>query len=163
MVEVIWSDKIKPVNKAEIEKHLTPFLWLVPAWCNRLHIHLPDSGGENGEAIAQTQTDFAYRFIRLEIFTCWLNCSDSDKTFFLVHELVHGFVNTAYHQARRSIAALAGDDKEELKAFALHELSATNEAAVCDLTKVIFDKFRESPPSLNGHGTAVSKSIQVSR
>lgn len=141
MVELIWSPKIVLANKLEIEKHLTPLLWLMPAWCNRLHIHLPDSDGGDGDAIAQTTTDFAYRFIRLEIFTSWLNCSDSDKTFFMIHELLHGFVNTAYHQARRTIATL-GDGNEQLKDFALHELSATNEAAVCDLTKAIFDKLR---------------------
>jgi hypothetical protein len=138
MVEVIWSEKIKPVNKLEIEKHLNPLLWLMPAWAHRLYVHMPDSDLDNDDAVAQTQTETAYRFIRLEIFTCWLNKSDEDKTFFLIHELLHGFVNTSYHQARKIIGNLA-EDNDPLRKFALRELADANEAQVCDLTKAIHD------------------------
>lgn len=141
MVELIWSEKVNAVNKAEIEKHLIPFLWLMPSWCQRFYVHMPDSDTENDDCVAQVQTEFAYRYIRLEIFTCWLNKSDDDKTFFLIHELLHGFVNTSYHQARRTIATLA-ENNEQLKDFALYELSATNEAAVSDLTKAIHDRLK---------------------
>jgi hypothetical protein len=142
MVEIVFNENIQPHNKAEIEKHLLPLLWLMPSWCVRLFINLPDNDPDDGDCIADTTTDFAYRFIRINIYSAWLNRPDLDKTKYLIHELIHGFTNTSYHQARRTIRILA-DNNADLKSFALNELSSTNEAQVCDLAHAIYQKFIE--------------------
>ncbi len=38
MIKINWNKNIEPAVKVEIEKYLSPFLWIVPAWC---HTNLP--------------------------------------------------------------------------------------------------------------------------
>jgi hypothetical protein len=141
-MEINWNKNIEPHNKAEIEKHLNPFLWLVPKWCQEIHINLFDSSSKHGDSAIETITNYEYRFIQIDFFSCWLNCSDETKKESVIHELAHGFTNLIYYQARRAVIAGTADN-EALQGFALDELSKTIEAATQDLAFAIYNKFNE--------------------
>jgi phage terminase large subunit len=148
MAEITWNANIEPANKAEIEKYLNPALWLVPGWCQLIHVNLFDSSTENKNSSCETNVDYEYRFIQLDVFTSWLNATAQEKWGNICHEMVHGFTNVTYYQARRAIIHACGDD-EKFKEFALSELAQTNEAVTQDLTKVLCDKFKMQSESVS--------------
>lgn len=137
MAEIIFSKNIEPQNKAEIEKYLMPFLWLIPKWAQRIKINLFSSDGET--AIA-TLVDYEYRKITVDFYSCWLLQDDLTKQENVIHECVHFFVNELYHEARRVVLATCKNN-EDLQDFAFKRLNVSVESVTQDLTFAILSKF----------------------
>lgn len=138
-MKIIWDKNITDENKAEIEKHLTPYLFLVPKWCQHLYINLY-SADENG-AIA-TLVDYEYRRVTFDFYSCWLIQDAEKKQNDVIHECVHAVVNELYHEARRVVIATC-ENNSALKEFAFTRLEVSVESITQDLTFAILNKFNE--------------------
>lgn len=140
-MNLIWNPQIQPINKAELEKHLTPFLWLVPQWCISLNINLWDSTQENCGELASVVVSYDYRRITIDFTTTWLDRTDREKTFAVVHELVHGFIAIMADFSRDTINNLCPESEaEKFNKFMQSELRTRHESATEDLAFAIMNK-----------------------
>lgn len=143
MTEIVWNKNIEEQNKLEIEKYLVPFLWLVPGWCQTLYIALYPSS-ETGESVVETTTNYDYRNIKIDFFSCWLNEREDAKAMHVVHELLHGFVAVLADYAGNSFDTLCPEETDEKFNKHLYaELKQRHEAVVQDLAFAILNKFNE--------------------
>lgn len=140
MAKIIWDKNIEPENKTEIEKYLYPFLWLVPKWCQTIHLSLYDA---DDEAAVSTTVDYEYRRITLNFYARWLIQTPTLKQDNVIHECIHFFVNELYHQAQRAVEA-AWEDNEQMKNFAFEQLKISVEAITQDLAFAIYNKFKDA-------------------
>jgi hypothetical protein len=139
MAEIIYNKSIEPENRAEIEKYLNPFIWLIPKWCQRVLVNLYT--GEGDAAIA-TLVDYEYRKITLDFYSCWLIQGSDKMRADVVHECIHFSVNELYNEARRVVLATCNDN-EALKDFAFKRLEVSVESVTQDLAFAILNKFDE--------------------
>jgi hypothetical protein len=138
-MEIIYNKQIEPGNKAKIEEHLNPFLWLVPKWCQHLYIGLWDS---KGESAISTLVDYEYRRITLDFYSCWLAQDDYMMRDNVIHECIHFNVNHLFNEARSAVGILGGDN-EKLKDYAYEQLRMAVESVTQDLSHAIHNKFNE--------------------
>lgn len=136
MAKIIWNEAITSANKAEIEKHLEPFLWLVPKWCQHLFIGLWDA---DGDAAISTIVDYQYRRIELNFYSSWLTQSEYLKRDNVIHECVHFNVNHLFIEARSIVTNCL--ENEQLKNYAFEQLKTAVESITQDLTFAINSQF----------------------
>lgn len=127
--------------RAEIEKYLTPYLWLLPQWCLDFQIYDAYSE-ESSEVAADCQCDYKYRRVVLTFYSNWFVQTERNKEQALIHELLHAFINPLYHYAKE-IAEGFAEDNVRLKQALMGELKERNEAITQDLSFAIFNKFNE--------------------
>lgn len=144
MAEIVFNKNIEPQNKAEIEKYLNPLLWLVPKWCQAIHLNLYDA---NDETAIDTTVDYEYRRITLNFYSSWLTQTPTLKQDNVIHECVHFCVNELYHQAQRIVTATC-ENNEQLKYYAFEQLKISVEAVTQDLCYAIMNKLNESKANL---------------
>lgn len=141
MAEIVWNRNVLSKNKKEIEKYLNTWLWLVPKWCQELHIALYPSS-ENGNNACETTSDYEYRRIKIDFFTGWINERDEAKRMHIVHELIHGFIAPMADYASHTFDILASEDNEpKLNQTVNDELRVRHESATQDLAFAIYKKF----------------------
>jgi hypothetical protein len=140
-MKIIWDKNIETENKAEIEKYLTPFLWMVPAWAQRLNITLAESDEASSGNLAGMRMRFQYREIDIDICPEWFIRDDDRKRDAVIHELCHIF-NYALFQFADDLIDKFVDDKaaEALK----DELLKYLEGGTQDLAFAIQSKFDET-------------------
>lgn len=144
MAEIIYNPTIQDGCKAEIEKHLVPFLWLVPNWVLFLNVNLLDSTSDNCGELATVTVDYDYRRITIDVATAWLDRTEDEKSFALVHELLHGYFALIADYARDAIHNLCPkDEAEKFNASMIKELTTRHEATTQDLAFAILNKFNE--------------------
>lgn len=143
MVEIVWNKNIEPHNKTEIEKYITPFLWIVPAWCHELRIALYDSDNHGGTSAIRTGINYEYRRASMDFYSCWLACSEYEKGLHVVHDLLH-VPNSIYVDfAEECINRLCPSNQAEKFNGSMMEASRMYcESMTQDLAKAIYEKFR---------------------
>lgn len=140
MREIIYNKNIEPQNKAEIEKRLTPFLWLAPNWCLELYVNLWDSV-EGGE-LASISLSYDYRRITIDFATAWLDRDAAIKEQTIIHELLHGYLGLVADYARDSFNNLCSkDDAPKFNEHLQNELRIRHESATQDLSFALLNKF----------------------
>lgn len=142
MPELIWDKGLEAANKTEIEKHLKPFLWLVPGYLQDLKIDVRTS--ENEGLLASMTVSESYREATLTVRPLWFTTSDSCKTDTLIHELLHLHTNPLYDFAKNAIRKYSKNENEEQREIVFDEMECYLERATQDLTRVIYNKFKES-------------------
>lgn len=121
-----------------IDVALTPWLWLVPGWVQRISVLFKDGRQKHS---AQVKIDYDYRTVKLTVYSAWMNQSEADRQENLVHELVHIPLALINDFAVDKIDLLCPHDKNEAFNASLQEdLRERHEAATQDLAKAIFDK-----------------------
>ncbi|MCY7375994.1 MAG: hypothetical protein LH472_08490 [Pyrinomonadaceae bacterium] len=141
MAKIIWNKNIELENKIEIEKYLTPFLWLVPQWCQKIEVNLTCA---NANYTAQILTRYEYRDAHLDVATDWLNQTAEKKTSDLVHELAHNFYNPLYLFALDNFDILLSENESAKYKQSMREsLRIFNELGTTDLAFAILNKFNE--------------------
>lgn len=139
-MKIEYNQTIQADNQAKIESNLNPFLWLVPAWVLFIEINLWDCD-EDGK-LATIQVDYAYRRLTINFSSAWLDRSDYEKQFTVIHELCHAFFGLIADYARDAINNLCPKSEAEKFNKAMQaELAIRHESATQDLAKIIFDKF----------------------
>lgn len=134
-----YKKDIEPEIQQQIDAALTPWLWLVPGWVQRLSVIFKD-GGKNKSVQIEIKHD--YRTVKLTVFSAWLNQPDADRQENFVHELVHIPMSLLYDFAVDKIDLLCPHDRNEAFNASLQEdLRERHEAATQDLAKAIFEKF----------------------
>jgi hypothetical protein len=141
MTEIVWNNGIEPQNKAEIEKYLNPFLFLIPKWCQRLVINVYPS--DNGNAI-ETTTHYDYRWIQMNFFSDWFVERNEVKQEDIIHDLLHGFTSIAIDYAIRQIDNLCPESEaEKFNRSMKEQLTILCESMTQDLAFAIMNKFNE--------------------
>lgn len=145
MLNVSWNGNIEPPVKAEIEKHLAPFLWLIPAWCHELTVSMWNSEAGNGAAI-RTGIQYEYRKAHMDFYSVWLTETDYNKGLHVVHDLLH-VTNSIYVDYAEGVIGRLCTKEEAPRYHAqiFEESRMLCEGMTQDLAKAIFERFRAFP------------------
>lgn len=135
--EVVWNKNIESQNKEEIQKFLTPYLWMIPTWVHKITITLAESEGN----LAGMRTRFQYREVDLDICPEWFIRTDEVKADAILHELCHMHNYQIFDFADRLIDKFIEDEKT--KEVLSDELTRYLEGGTQDLTRAILSKFNE--------------------
>jgi hypothetical protein len=142
-MHVEYNPTIQPANKEEIEKCLNQWLWLLPAWVQTLNVTLYDS--DDKEQLATVITNYDYRTVQLDIYTCWLQRGERERSRGLLHELIHTNTAIIADFARNHIALLCGPDEAPKFHEAMQlELAQRVEASTQDLAHAIWEKMKNT-------------------
>lgn len=143
MTKITWNKNIEPLAKREIEKHLMPFLWLIPTWCHELTVSMWNSDNSVIAAI-RTGIKYEYRKADMDFYSAWLLETDYAKGLHVVHDLLH-ITNSVYvDYAESSIEQLCTkDDAPRFHAHLFEESRIRCESMTQDLAKAIYDQFKE--------------------
>lgn len=139
-MEIVFNKNIEEANKAEIEKYLTQFQWIIPAWVQALNVNIEST--ENESLIASCQVQERYREAALTIRPLFFTESEAVKTDTIIHELFHIHTNPLYDFAKNAIRKFSEDENEKAMEIVFDEMDCYLERATQDLTKVIYDKFK---------------------
>jgi hypothetical protein len=138
-MEIIYDKSIEDGVRIEINKYLSPFVWLGPTWCHELRISM--LAADEGRAAIRTGIKYEYRRASMDFFSGWLTESDYAKGLHVVHDLLH-IANSVYVDfAETAITNLAGDEKHT-NGFLMEESRMRCESMTQDLAKAIYDRFR---------------------
>lgn len=142
MVTISYNKNIEPVNKAEIQKYLEPFLWLVPTWCHEIVVSLWSAHDETqGRAAIRTGIDYEYRTASMDFYGCWLLCTDYDKGLHVVHDLLHIPSSIYVDYAEGCIKRLCPEeDTPKFRDHMLEESRMRCESMTQDLAKAIYGR-----------------------
>lgn len=134
-----YTKNIEPEIERRIRDALTPWLWLVPGWVQRISVLVKDGGKKHS---AQVKINYDYRTVKLTVYSAWLTQSGADRQENLVHELVHIPLALLNDFAVDKIDLLVPHDKNEAFNASLQEdLRERHEAATQDLAHSIFERF----------------------
>lgn len=140
-MNIIWDKNIEPANQSEIERHLHPFLWLVPGWVDDLHLFT--YGTDDSTSIASTTVKEQYRWVDLTLHPRWFTESNHCKQNSIIHELIHIHTNPLYDFSRNAIKRYAGDSDEGQRQIVFDEMEAYLERSTCDLASVIMARMQQ--------------------
>lgn len=141
-MNIYYKKDIEPKIQQQIDAALTPWLWLVPGWVQRLSVIFVDHDGEENKTAAWVNVNYDYRTVGITVVSAWLNQTAEMRSETLLHELVHIPLSLVHNFARDKIDLLCPHDKNEAFNASLQEdLRERHEAATQDLAKAIFDKF----------------------
>lgn len=136
-----YNKLIQLENKNKIELFLAPFLWLIPNWVLFLDVNLWDCD-ESGK-LAAVKLDYAYRRLTIDFYSSWLDRSDDEKRFVIVHELCHGFCGLIADFARDTINNLCPENEaDKFNKHLQNELAIRHESATQDLAFAIVNNFK---------------------
>jgi hypothetical protein len=144
MVKLSFDESIQPGNRAEIERHLTPWLWLVPTWCHTIYVSLWDSSDSGCNAI-ETMIRYEYRWARIKFYSAWLTESYREKSLHVVHDLLH-ITNSVYvdYAEGQMDKLCTKDDTPAFHATIMEESRMRCEAMTQDLAVAIFERFQHN-------------------
>lgn len=135
-MRILWNENIQPDHKVEIEKCLHQLEWLVPKWVQEIAVNMWN--GDEAEKMLSVEASYAYRFVRLNVYTNWLNQGPEDKFRQMVHEILHIPLTTIVDYAHEALkTTLEGSPQG---AVILNELDARHESATQDLAHAICEK-----------------------
>lgn len=145
MADLKWNKNITLTVRAEIEKHLTPFLWLVPSWCHEISLSMWCSEAGNGAAI-RTGISYEYRKANMDFYSVWLLEPEYDKGLHVVHDLLH-IPNSVYVDYAEGVMGRLCTKEEAPRHHAqiFDESRMKCEAMTQDLAKAIYERFRALP------------------
>ena len=137
MVKVTFHKQMSDENRAEIEKYLFPYLWLVPAWCHELFVDLHRY--EDDSAIS-TAIQYDYRTASMSFNAGWLLERPEHKQEMVIHDLLHISTSVYVDYAHGTFKRLCPED--EAKKFNEHILEESRmrcESMVQDLAHSIMN------------------------
>lgn len=140
-MKITYSGTIQPDNKAKVERYIDKWIWLLPKWALTLDVCLWNSDKNNSETAIMC-AEYDYRRLTLEIFTQWLDLSDSEKESTIVHEFIHAFTLPPITFARTTFDLLS-EPETPLNKLARQELNVRNESMTTDLAFAICEKFND--------------------
>jgi hypothetical protein len=140
MVKLNFDGGIEPGVRAEIEKHLQPWLWLVPTWCHNIYIYLWNSS--DGDSAIETSARYEYRWARMRFYSAWLIDSDRGKALYVVHDLLH-ITNAVYvDYAEEQIQNLCKkSEAPQFHSLLMEESRMRCESMTQDLAAAIYERF----------------------
>ena len=131
----IYDKDIPATILVEIQKSLEPWVWIVPAWCERVFVGWDDDDDDNNTS-ARTETYYPYRWARITFYPCFLKQNDTGRD--ALHELIHIPLNMIAGWSRATIETLTKeDDDSTLREVLLAALKERVEAATEDLASRI--------------------------
>lgn len=135
----IFDPDIPPVVKGEIQRELEKLRWLIPGWCQRVHIAFDEDGNQRGVLIS-CSVMYEYRSIRLLFYPAFL--SEGDRKFeHVIHDLLHGFSAVLVDYAETKINLLVPEDEApKFRAALLDEMRIRHESFVQDLAFALAKK-----------------------
>lgn len=137
MVKVTFHKQMSDENRAEIEKCLLPYLWLVPAWCQALFVELHHY--EDNSAI-RTAIQYEYRTASMSFNASWLLELPEQKQEMVIHDLLHISTSVYVDYAEATLKQLC--PKDEARKFNEHILEESRircESMVQDLAHSIMN------------------------
>jgi hypothetical protein len=142
-MRLTWNKNIQPDVVSEIEGLiLGKWLWLVPGWCQRIHVNVWDSSSSHDTMIS-INVSYEYRSVCMDFYSGWLNQAPEDRERQTVHELLHIHLGLVADYAESTINRLCPrDEAEKFNGHMQAELTRRNESATQDLAHAIFEKFR---------------------
>jgi len=118
--------------KQEITNLLKPYQWLIPGWCQRVHIMYNPLGNEEGVLLTCVNR-YDYREVIITFFPLFFtNREDKDED--LLHELLHVFVSVITDYAKDCLNRLVpADEAPKFRETLFEELRIREESFVQDL------------------------------
>jgi hypothetical protein len=137
-------DKSIPVETlGAIKDHLEPLAWLVPGWCQKVHVEWCSEGGENTACIDEC-TEYEYRRISLRFYSEWLYGDADLRREQVTHELIHAFSGPLYDYVYDTIERLLPEsDAPKFREHAIAELKVRNESFVQDMAFCLHRHLKE--------------------
>lgn len=80
-----FPDGLVKVISADLDK----LQRLIPRWCVSLDIAFDDAPDDGGRSPACTMAEPEYRHAQIVICPVYFNCADTDRLYYLAHELIH--------------------------------------------------------------------------
>ena len=130
--EVYWDPDIPDDVKAVIERHLSPWLMLIPTWCQEFRVRYHPQR----DARMASESNYRNRWATLIVTGEWLGETDKERDNAVRHELCHVILEPL----TSAIYRIINDTLEE--GTAAYKLSYSlftdgTEAAVEDLARAI--------------------------
>ncbi len=138
MPEIEFDKNFPDSLRAEIEQLLNEWVWLCPAWLQRLYVGY-DAYDTNNEAKVRVVKD--NRFARLTFCSSYITNTGDVMRDDLIHELIHCFISPLKNYSLEVIEKLCKDNNllyEIIEA----ELISRNEQITQDIAYAIFKKFK---------------------
>lgn len=140
-MKITFNKNIELQNKAQIEKYLNHFSFLIPKWLQNLKIEVEPS--DNPNLLASTCASEQYREASLTIRPLWFTMNEDEQSETIVHELCHLHTNPLYDFSLNAIRKYADGKDENQMQIVFDEMEAYLERQTQDLTFAIHNKFNE--------------------
>lgn len=146
-MRITWNENIQPEHKERIAEMIAELEWLIPGWVQEMPINVWSS--DDHDKVMSVEPDYSYRFVRLNVFSNWLNQNKEEQFRQMIHEIVHIPLSLIADQAEASYKNLLEDCP--YRTSLMQELTTRHESATCDLTEAIYRKVYEADATWGGH------------
>lgn len=142
MTKFIFNPAIPKVIAKELRQELKDYEWLIPSWCQHIHVDWAEQGSTEGTLIT-CQTSYEYRNARLTFYPQFLSEGDQ-RAEHVVHDLLHGFTAVLANYAYDTISLLVPpEDAPKFRESLLEELRIRHESMVQDLAHCLVGKLAQ--------------------
>lgn len=138
-----WLPGVPDEVKASLLLLFEKFFWLLPRWCEELVVQFMPKTEDNAELSLLNSEE--YRWVKLFIYPVWLQSSEEERAYNLIHEFVHASNGYLSDYLKRIIDAYVSDEKtrEVLKS----EWQFYVERSTQDITHCIYAKLYGELPA----------------
>lgn len=139
MSKFIFEPSVPAVAARALKKELKAYEWLVPGWCQRVHVDWASQGSNDGTLITST-TLYEYRAVKLTFFPQFFD-EVGNKQEHVIHDLLHAFAAPLTDYAFDTIDRLVPpEEAPKFREALLEELRVRNESFVQDLAHCLAQK-----------------------
>lgn len=146
-MRISWNANIQPEHRELIGEMIAELEWLIPGWVQEMPINVWSS--DDHDKVMSVEPDYAYRFVRLNVFANWLNQNREDQFRQMIHELAHIPIALVADHAEAAFHTLLDDCP--YRTSLLQELTTRHESATCDITEAIYRKVYAADVRWAGH------------
>jgi hypothetical protein len=141
MTKYRFDSEVPELIQTELKQKLEPLEWLIPGWCQIVHIHWQEQAGLQ-DALITCRTDYQYRRVVLTFYPAFL--SQKELQFEqLIHDLLHAFSGIAIDFADETIKLLVPENEApKFREHLLRELGERTEAFTQDLAHCLAMKLK---------------------
>lgn len=145
MMKFRFHSEVPALIEAELAKHLAPLEWLIPGWCQVVHVYWQEQGGVP-DATITCRTEYEYRRVALTFYPAFLSQKDLQYEQ-LIHDLLHAFSSIAIDYAEEAIKLLVPENEApKFREHLLRELHTRTESFTQDLAHCLARKLRTDGP-----------------
>lgn len=146
-MKIFWNANIQPHHREMVETILTELKWMIPGWVLEISVNVWNS--DDAEKMLSVETNYAYRFVRLNVYTNWFNQGEAEQLRQMIHEMIHIPITPVVMFAEEALKATMEGSQQG--AVILNEMHDRHESATCDITEAIYRKVYAADVRWAGH------------
>lgn len=132
MSKFIYEEGMPTSVKRELAKAVKPYEWLIPNWCQEVHINWHTTGRDT--ILINCSIMYEYRQAELTFYPLFLSEPEDRRKEHVIHDMLHIFMSVVSDYAYATIDRLVPEEEApKFRESLLDELRQRNESCVQDL------------------------------